>query len=618
MVRLSKRRKRFLAGLLTAIIVGVTFCFIAQFNLLHGIQLHASDFIFKAANLHTETDPDPNIVIVAIDDKSLDQLGHFSSWSRSYHAHLIDILAEAEARVVVFDVLFAEPAPDDDQLAASMGNAGNVVLPLVRTFTVHHSSVSGDTITFGDVVRPLRTFEESAITVGHANMLPDEDGVVRRLPLIIPDGEYHEPSLALATVAKYLRRSEVIESPVNDTSLPFAGRSISLDSTNSMLINYTDDSAAPLSFKTVSYVDVLRGDTPSTVFQDKIVIIGATAVGLGDTLWTPMGRMMNGVELHASAMHTILTGNFLNSASTSVTITSILVLALLCGLIVLRFRALWATLLTVFLGTAYFVAAFSFFDHGIMLNMLYPPLTIVGAFVGVNVYSATAERAEKREITRTFGRYVSPSVVDRILAASGEGELKLGGKEHEVTVVFADVRSFTSISENMQPEELVGALNIHLSAVIEAVLKYDGIVNKFGGDSVMAIWNAPIDCKQHALLATKAAVSAQWAIKELQDKESALPEMQFGIGVNTGQVVVGNMGSEDRLEYSVIGDSVNTAARLANAAPGGKVWIGANTFAQVKDYVTAEPLEPLVVKGKRQPVQAYEVIDIPNCRTISQ
>ena len=611
MIGLSKRR-RFLAGLVVAAAIGAAFCLVSHFNLLYGMQLQSSDFLFRAANLNPRTEPEKNIVIVAIDDKSLEKLGRFSSWPRSYHAQLIDILAEAEARVVVFDVLFAEPAPDDEELAASIRHAGNVILPRVCTLMVHRSTVTGEAIAFGEVLKPLRTFEESALAVGHANMLPDEDGIVRRLPIIIPNNEHNEPALALAAVAKYLRRPQIIESPAKDNSLPFAGRSISIDSTNSMLINYTGGSAAPLSFETVSYTDVLHDGVTPAVFRDKIVIIGVTSIGLGDTFWTPMGRMMNGIELHASAMHTILTGNFLKRAPPFITIAAILVLALLCGLAVLRLRALWAILSAVFLFIVYFLIAFSFFDHGIVLDMLYPPLTIAGTFAGVNIYNVTSERSEKREITRTFGRYISPSVVDNILAALGESGLKLGGEEHEVTVAFADVRGFTSISEKLHPEELVEALNTYLSIIIKAILKYDGIINKFGGDSVMAIWNVPVECEEHALLATKAAISAQCAIRKLQDKEIALPKMEFGIGINTGEVVAGNMGSEDRLEYSVIGDAVNTAARLASATPGGKVWIGDSTFSLVKDYITAMPLEPLSVKGKRKPIQAYEVADIQN------
>jgi len=198
-------------------------------------------------------------------------------------------------------------------------------------------------------------------------------------------------------------------------------------------------------------------------------------------------------------------------------------------------------------------------------------------------------------------------VVDKILA---EGEMQLHGQEHEVTVAFADVRGFTSIAEKMPPDELVRVLNLYLSVIIDAVLQHDGMINKFGGDSVMAVWNVPVASEGHALLATKAMFRAQQAMKDLQEREMALPRMEFGIGINTGRVVAGNMGSEARREYSVVGDAVNTAARLAGLTPGGKVWIGADTLAQVKEGITARPLEPLSLKGKQELVQAYEVVAI--------
>ena len=201
-------------------------------------------------------------------------------------------------------------------------------------------------------------------------------------------------------------------------------------------------------------------------------------------------------------------------------------------------------------------------------------------------------------------------MADQILAALKKGELGLRGKEDEVTVVFADVRGFTGIAERTPPTELVTVLNIYLSAVIEAVFKYGGMINKFGGDSVMAIWNAPVECKGHALLAIKAAVSAQSAIRELQVKEATTARMEFGIGINTGKAVAGNMGSDDRLEYSVVGDAVNTAARLASATPGSKIWIGHSSFALAKEYIAVKPLKPLAVRGKRELIQAYEVLDV--------
>ncbi len=609
----SRRRRRFFAGLLIASGVGAAFCIAFWFNLLSGMQLQGSDFLFKAANVYRSSSPEGRVIIVGIDEKSLDQLGHLPSWPRSYHAHLIDVLTDAEARVVVFDILFSEPAPGDEQLAQSLKDAGNVILPIVYAPAQNEPTGVGESMEPGGFIRSLNILEEGAVAVGHANVLPDNDGVVRRLPLAIRNDEVYEPALAVAAVAKYLRRPQAIESPIENNCLSFAGRSIPLDDANGMLINYvagSADAGAPVGFQSVSYVDTLRGEVDPAIFQDKIVVIGATASGLGDVLWTPTGRMMNGVEIHANAIRTILTGDFLRAAPFGVTTVLIMILALLCGLLVLRLRVLWATLSALLICAVYFLTAFSFFDKGIMLNMVFPPLAILGTFVGVNLFNITSERSEKREITKTFGRYVSSSVAENILTALEEGELKLGGQQQEVTVAFADVRGFTSMSENMQPEELLRVLNIYLSVVIKEVLRHGGMVNKFGGDSVMAIWNVPTRCEGHALLATKAAIDAQCAIRELQQNDAALPKMDFSIGINTGKAVAGNLGSEDRVEYSVVGDVVNIAARLTSVAEGGKVWIGSDTYDLIGDYCVAKPLGTLEVKGKREPIRAYEVVDI--------
>jgi len=613
-VWLLKRKRRFFVGLLLATAIGMAFCLISYFNLFHEIQLKSGDSLFRSANLNPTTVPDESIIIVAIDDNSLDQLGRPSSWSRSLHAQLIDILAEAEARVIVFDILFAEPAPGDEELVASIKHAGNVVLPFAYTTVPNRSTAAAPTVALENTVRPLETFEECSLAVGHANVLPDVDGTVRRLPLVVQDNENYEPSLALATIAKYLRRPQVIESSIKDDSLPFAGRLIALDSTSSMLINYTDESAAPINFETVSYLDVLQKNIPSVNFQDKIVVIGVTAIGFGDTFWTPIGRVMNGVEIHSSAMHTILSGNLLKPVPSVVDVVTILVLAILCGLAVLRLRVLWATLSAASLVVIYYLTAFSSFDNGIMLNMLHPPVAVVGTFLGMNIYNVVYERSEKMEITKTFGRYISPPVVDKILTTLREDDLKLGGETHEITVLFIDARHFTSISENIRSEAVVEVLNMYMTAIIENVLKYDGIINNFGGDSIMAVWNAPVESQEHALLAIKAAIDSQLAIRKLHEENATLLMMEFGISVNTGEAVVGNIGSRDRLEYSVIGDAVNIAARLAGAVAGGRIWIGADTYASVREHVKVKRLEPLSIKGRHEPIQAYEILDIQNCQ----
>ncbi|MDP2931135.1 MAG: adenylate/guanylate cyclase domain-containing protein [Chloroflexota bacterium] len=190
-------------------------------------------------------------------------------------------------------------------------------------------------------------------------------------------------------------------------------------------------------------------------------------------------------------------------------------------------------------------------------------------------------------------------------------ELRLDGEWREVTILFADIRGFTTLAECLPPEELVTVLNTYLSSIARAFRLHGGMINKFGGDSIMVVWNAPAACEEHAAMATIAAFEAQRAIRDLQRREFTLPRVDFGIGINTGRVLAGNMGCDNYVEYSVIGDAVNTAARLTAAVPGGKVWITAGTFEQAKDHVSVKSLEPLVMKGKRHPVKAYEVTDIP-------
>ena len=597
-IRLSKKKKRFSVGLLIAMTVGLICCLISYFQLFYTVNQQSGDLLYRGQVSNYLTDTAQKIVIVAIDDSSLGELGRFSSWPRSFHAKLINTLSENGARIIVFDILFSETSPDDEELAAAIKKAGNVILPYAGT-------TESKRIDQEEIIGPLRAFEESALATGHAYMLPDDDGVVRRLPLLIPRGDRYESSLALTTIANYLRRPQVFDSPPDENHGTMAGREIPLQAYG-MLINYTDNPSSA-GFETVSYANVLRGAVASETFEDKIVIIGVTAIGFGDTYWTPMGQALSGVEIHAQAINTILSGRFIKPASSSITYVSILLFTLICGLATLRFRVVWSALSAAFLCVIYFSAAFYFFGQGLLLNMFYPPLSLVAVFLGVNLYNVTSERIEKWEITRTFGRYVSPSVATKILNTVNEGSLKLGGEEYPVTILFADVRNFTGFSEKNGPQVVVSTLNRYLSVIIEAISQYDGMVNKFGGDSLMAVWNAPIDCPEHALFATRAALKAQQEISALQSNAPHLPKMEFGIGVNSGKAIVGNMGSLDRLEYSVIGDTVNTTARLAAVAPGGKIWIGAGTFEHVKYQFETIPLEPLALKGKGELIYAYEV-----------
>lgn len=609
MLKVFKRKGHFLTGLNIAVGIAVLFSLVSFFDIFHGNRLQLTDKLFQAAASDENAEPVEDIVIVAVDDKSLEKLGYLSSWPRAYHAKVIDALASDGARVIAFDMLFSEPSPDDEILAASIKNAGNVVLPFIHSIVPSDSDLNGQYLTIENTIRPLEILEASAAAGGHAVVFPDADGIIRRLPVLISNKDLNEPSLSLTVVSEYLRRPQAIESPVKDNRLMFAGRSIPLDASACMYINYTADASTRLNFKEIPFIDVLQGVSSPENVRDKIVIIGATATGISDKFWTPMGELMNGVELHAAAMQTLLSGRFLRPVSPFMDVFLVILLVFLCSLVVIHLRVLWSALSLLFICAVYFLAAFLCFDSGIILNMLHPPLAAIGAFVGMNIYSVVYERSEKMKITRTFGRFISPPVVDKILAAIKTDDLKLEGEPQEVTVLFADARRFTSISENLQSRTVFKLLNTYLTLIIDNVLKYKGIVNKFGGDSILAVWNAPLQSEDHALLAVRAAIETQRDLHKLHQDEDHLLAAEFGIGINTGEAIVGNLGSRDRLEYTVIGDVVNVASRLANTAPGGKIWLGVNTFVRVNDNIAARQLTPLKLKGRHEPVLAYEIED---------
>jgi adenylate cyclase len=584
-----------------ALFISGVICISSYFNLLSSLQLRTGDLLFLSEKISLGNPTNDKIVIVGIDDKSLTQLGQFQSWSRNDYARVIDSLTQGGARVIVFDVLFSEPASGDAELAQSMARAGNVVMPEVQTSVTTLSGAKSQSF-----LKPLPSLITETIALGTANISPDADGVVRKLPAVLNDNGIEEPTLSLAAVAKYLRRPSVLESGIENGSLSFNGRNIPLVNGNQLLINYQHTSSDQTSFPQVSFVDVLNNQIDSDVFKDEIVLIGATATGLGDVFWTPLGGMY-GVEVHANAINMILNGNFLKPAPTIAIMGLMLAPGLICAYVALRWKLMKALITSSFLLVGCFVAAVTLFDRGILLNAFYPSLTILGSVLGVNVYNVAAERKQRGELGKIFGRYVSPSVAEKILNSLEQGQLQLDGQEQAVTVMFADVRGYTALSQEIQPSKLITLLNTYLSVIIQSVIKNEGMVNKFAGDNIMAVWNAPTNCVKHPLMAVKTALATQKAVADIWQQSLGLPRMEFGIGINTGLVVVGNMGSEDRLEYSVIGDTVNLAARITAAAPANTIWIGAATYEKVKGYVEAKQLENLTVKGSRLPVLVYEV-----------
>jgi adenylate cyclase len=580
--RKQKRQRNYCLILLgVGLFFSLIFAFVQPFS--------SFDWQLKDA-LFTSSTPSPYVVIVAIDDGSVAALkedyGRLGCWPRSLYAQAIDNLNASGASVIGFDMLFAEPAAGDAELEAAMLNSGNVVLAVVGTDLL--SSKGG--AVFSDFITPIPSLSNASAALGHANVFVDGDGVVRRLPITARDAADEETYSALAAT--------VLSVALNESSLD-----IPVDGSGSMRINYVGPSG---SFAHISFKDVISGDFDPWLVKGKVVLIGITATGEGDLFSTPSGQMY-GVEVHANAVDTILTGRFLTESGSGITLLAILLPAVICSILLPRLTLKKGGLLTIVLLGAFIGVMFICFDKGYILDIIYTPITLVLLFISIVICRITAERADRREVTSLFGKYVSPQVAGAIIELADRDKLALGGEKREVTVLFADVRGFTQLSERLEPSRLVDTLNTYFSAIIERINANEGMVNKFAGDNIMAVWNAPQSQPDHAFLAVKTAIESQKAIEELSQNMTDLPPVEFGIGINTGEVLAGSVGSKGRAEYTVIGDAVNLASRICGAAPGGRIWIGGQTFEEVKERVTAGELEPQYFKGKEEAFTVYEV-----------
>lgn len=559
--------------------------------------------------LFTSQAPSSNIVIAGIDDNTLETYGRWAEWPRSLHAQAIDNLSQAGAKVIGFDVIFADSSSDDELLATAMAKADNIALAAVGTQLV---SQANPEITYDNFLLPIDSLEQAASNIGHVNVIPDGDGTVRRLPLIVKSssGQVY-PSLTLAVLYRHFSRTLPQEYLLENGTVNLLARDVPVDTSYYLRINFSADTAKR---PYVPYGDIISGNFDPSLVNNKIVLIGMTATGEPDT-WAIPTSVSNvpGVFIHAGAMDTILTERFLTEPGPIITLMIMLLLIGITAFALPRCGTwYWTDIakgagITVGLFVAYLIAGFFAFDRGYILGLFYPLLLLPVVYVGNVVYMVVSEQSDKRFVKELFGRYISPQIAKEIVSRADAGDLHLGGEQREVSVLFADIRNFTRISEQLPPEAVVKMLNTYLSAVTDAVIQHDGIVNKFGGDNIMAVWNAPQSQPEHALLAVQAAWEAQQKITELQQSDNRRLLVQFGIGINTGVALSGNIGSVGRTEYTVIGDSINIASRICSSAPGGEVWIGVETYNQTKDYIEAEELEAQRLKGKSAPIEVYRV-----------
>jgi adenylate cyclase len=342
--------------------------------------------------------------------------------------------------------------------------------------------------------------------------------------------------------------------------------------------------------------------------MNQIVMVGAFAKGVAqDEKTTPYG-LMYGIEMHANALNTILNARFLRNAPNWLSIVLLVLLTFVTVVLASRIPALFSFIATLGIIIAYFILSmFIFESNSLVLSFATPSISMIFTLLAVVAYKAMTEERDKRQIRETFGKYVSPKVVEQLV----DNPPELGGVDKELTVLFSDIRGFTTLSENMSPQELVNHLNVYLTAMTDIILAYNGTLDKYVGDEVMCFWGAPIPMQDHAELACKCALRQMEKLAELNESWPESKRIRIGIGLNSGIMTVGNMGSPTRMNYTLMGDNVNLGARLegTNKEYGTGIIVSEFTYGLVKDKFIFRELDNIRVKGKNKPVLMYELVD---------
>lgn len=468
----------------------------------------------------------------------------------------------------------------------------------------------------------IRLLAESARSYGFFNEIPDSDGTFRRAPFLLrfQDKDFF-PSLELQTVREYenIKDQSIIGYITANgfDHIELGPHNIATESDARVLINY----AGPYySYPHYSMADVIDGTVPASTFKDKIVLVGATAVGIGDLRITPFQESdYMGVEIHANVIDNLLHNDekgrgFLSRGTSEemIDIAIIIAFGVGMGLVFARLKPLYSTFSVIAaLAIFGFIVYFAFAHFGMWLYTIIPAATLVVNYGAITSFRMVTEEREKRKVRKTFERYVSPGVI-RLIEKDPKHYFKTGGESKELSVMFSDIRGFTSISEGLTPDELVALLNEYLGEMTDIVFKRWGTLDKYIGDAVMAFWGSPFPQDDHAVRACSAALDMIARLQELNLKWEAesKPPLEIGIGINSDVMNVGNMGSNRRFAWTVMGDGVNLASRLEgqNKQYHSQIIIGEKTYAQVKDQFVCRDLDRIRVKGKLKPVKIYEVL----------
>ncbi len=623
---------------------------------LETLRLKVFDFYQV---LHPRPQGQLPVVIVDIDEQSLQALGQWP-WPRTRIAELVTAIDKLGGVAIGFDILFAEPdrmspaliaqslgsldeftrqklrqLPGNDQIFAAAIKRSRVVLgqsgyqekltPADRqnapstSFATLGKEPSPYLFSFPGLRRNIAVLEKAALGRGLITILPESDGIIRRVPIVMKAQGRLVSSLT-AELLRVATGANAILIKTNDagiSSVVLGGVEIPTDENGQLWIHFNAHNKA----RYVSAKDVLEGSVDQRKLAGKLVLVGTSAIGLFDIKSTPIDAAIPGVEVHAQTLETMMSNSFLTRPNYA--IAAEITLAAVVGLIIIVLVPITSVLTVMFIGgslSAGLVAMswYLFIQRSMLIDVTYPLLSSLVIFSTLAFMNYFREERERSKVRSAFGQYLSPDLVEQL--AQNPEKLVLGGETRELTILFSDVRGFTTISESYKsdPQGLTTLINRLLTPLSHAVMDTGGTIDKYMGDNIMAFWNAPLDNDAHARDACTAALSMLVRLKHLnadrkqEAQASQIPflPLEVGIGINTGECVVGNIGSDMRFDYSVLGDAVNLAARLEGQTKfyGVAIIIGAKTAEQVKNTFAVLELDAIRVKGKTEPEVIYTVL----------
>jgi adenylate cyclase len=611
--------------ILSAVSFGISLA-IFSFGMLDTFEFKAYDLFSRNLN------PDESygdIVIVHVDQQSLDSLsdqGINWPWPRQIYAPLIEYLSEADA--VFIDILFTEASmygqQDDQILADAFKKASNVYLPVFLTNNKREIKETEEeflkkvrikeTIPAGMLykyaITPLDIFKP-AVRAGNVTIPPDKDGIYRKVPLVFKAGDLTIPHFIL----DYLLRKGPVT--LRDETLYTDGTEIPL--VNGMLNLRYSRKERP--FVRIPAADILRsyldsGSSEDPVyrkeyFMGKKVFIGLTAPGLYDLKPTSMSSISTGVSIHAATLENIIDKNFLRTVNSFWVVFFMFVMCVLTSSFVLKFHSIYANLSVFFISLAVTVSIPAvLFMNAFYMNIIFPSLSFITAFIIAAAYSYATEGKERRFVKRAFLQYMDRNVVEHIL--KNPELIKPGGQKRRVTVFFTDIAGFTSLAEKIPAEETARILHTILNSFTETIINNRGVIDKYIGDCIMAFWGAPLDTEEDEI---NACYSALQCIESLHEINRSIGpdrpvDISVRVGIHTGNAVAGNLGSDRLFDYTVIGDTVNLASRLesANKYFGTKIIVTEETLQKTGDIFFAREIGLIAVKGKSVPVRIFELI----------